>query len=93
MLYKFKVDWILLLVISFYTLSVILVYNNIQIAVAQNEDANFLSYTNTHLGFIIRYPPDSIVNDSGIVNGHKATSFNSVDKVGIVFVQIQNTTR
>jgi hypothetical protein len=90
MLYKCQVAWILLLLISFSTLFVI-VYN-IPIAAAQNDNANFLIYTNTNLGFTINYPSNWTVNDSNIVNDHKVTSFTSADRVWIGFVQIQNAT-
>ena len=49
--------------------------------------------TNTGLGFTIKYPSDWTVNGSNIVNGHKVTSFTSADRVGVVFVQIQNATQ
>jgi hypothetical protein len=81
----------LLLLISFSTLSVI-VYN-IPIAAAQNDNANFLTYTNTNLGFTIKYPSNWTANDRTIVNGHKVASFTSADRVGIVFVQIKNATQ
>jgi hypothetical protein len=79
-------------IISFSTLSVIVGYN-IPIAVAQNDNANFLTYTNTDLGFTIKYPSNWIVNDRDIVNGHEVVSFTSSDRVGIVFVQIENATQ
>jgi hypothetical protein len=72
MLYKCQVAWILLLLISFSTLSVIAY--NIPIAAAQNDNANFLTYTNTNLGFTIRYPSNWTVNDRNIVNGHKVVT-------------------
>jgi hypothetical protein len=94
MLYKRQVAWILLLLISFSTLSVIVVYN-ISIAAAQNDNANFLTYTNTDLGFTIKHPSNWTVNDrnNNIVNGHRVVSFTSQDRVGIVFVQVQNATQ
>src|SRR5919202_5900132 len=92
MLYKRQVAWILLLLISFSTLSVIVVYN-ISIAAAQNDNANFLTYTNTNLGFTIKYPSNWTVNASNIINGHKVTSFTSPDTLGFVFVQVQNATQ
>jgi len=56
MLYKFQVSWILLVRISFSILSAIVVYNSIPTAAAQNDNANFLTYTNIQLGFTINYP-------------------------------------
>jgi PsbP-like protein len=82
----------LLLLISFSTLSVIVVYN-ILIAAAQNENVNLLTYTNTDLGFTIKYPLNWTVNNSNIVNGHRVVSFTSPDKVGLAFVQIENATQ
>src|SRR5919197_1342820 len=45
MLYKLQVARILLLFILFSILSVIVVYNSTPIAAAQNDNANFLTYT------------------------------------------------
>lgn len=92
MLYKCQVTWILLLHISFSTFSVIIAYNNTPTAVAQNDNANLLTYTNTQLGFTIKYPSHWTVNNSNIVNGHKVI-FTSADRVGVVFVQIHNATQ
>ena len=92
MLYKCQVAWILLLLISLSTLSVIVVYN-ILIAAAQNENVNLLTYTNTDLGFTIKYPLNWTINNSNIVNGHRVVSFTSPDKVGLIFVQIENATQ
>jgi hypothetical protein len=92
MLYKCQVAWILLLHISFSTSSVIIAYNNTPTAAAQNDNANLLTYTNTQLGFTIKYPSHWTVNNSNIVNGHKVI-FTSADRVGVVFVQIHNATQ
>ena len=93
MLYKFQVAWTVLLNISFPTLSVIVVYNSIPTAAAQNDNANVLTYTNIQLGFTINYPSNWTLNDRDIVNDHKVVSFTSPDRVGVVFVQIQNATQ
>jgi hypothetical protein len=69
---------------------------NTPLARAQQDNAaSFLTYTNTDLGFTIKYPSDWTANDStnNIVNGHKVASFTSADRVGIVFVQIKNATQ
>ena len=66
---------------------------SISIARAQQNNANFLTYTNKDLGFSIKYPSNWTVNISNILNDHKVASFTSADKVGIVFVQIENATQ
>ena len=62
---------------------------------AQQNNANFITYINTNLGFTIKHPSDWTVNDrnNNTVNGHKVISFTSPDIVGIVFVQIKNATQ
>jgi hypothetical protein len=90
MLYKCQVAWILLLPISFSILSV-KVYDT-PIAAAQENNTNFLTYTNPDLGFTIKYPPYWAVNNSNVANGHKVI-FTSADRVGIVFVQIYSATQ
>jgi hypothetical protein len=57
------------------------------------QQDNFLTYTNTDFGFTIKHPPNWTVNDMDIVNGHAVVSFSSPDRVGVVFVQIQNATQ
>jgi hypothetical protein len=86
---KIQPPRILLLLLSFSTLS--LTVYNISIAAAEHDNANFITYTNTDLGFTIKHPSSWTANDSNIVNGHKVT-FTSAAKVGIVFVQIENAT-
>jgi hypothetical protein len=66
---------------------------NFPIAAAQQNNASFLTYTNADLGFTIRYPWNWTVNASNTINGHKVTSFASPDRVGVVFVQIENATQ
>jgi PsbP-like protein len=78
-------------VISLIVLSNIV--NVSQSARAQQDNTNFLTYTNTYLSFTIKYPSDWTINESDIVNGHKVASFTSADRVGIVFVQIENATQ
>jgi PsbP-like protein len=67
----------------------------IPFARAQQNNANFITYINTNLGFTIKHPSDWTVNDrnDNAVNGHKVISFTSQDRVGIIFVQIQNATQ
>ena len=62
---------------------------------AQQNNANFITYTNTNLGFTIKHPSDWTVKDrnNNTVNGHKVISFTSPDRVGVVFVQIKNATQ
>ena len=88
---KRRLSWILPSLISFFILSAIV--HNIPIVRAQQDNTNFLTHTNTDLGFTIKYPLDWTVNGSNIINGYKVTSFTSVDRVAIVFVQIQNATQ
>ena len=66
---------------------------NFPIAAAQQNNTSFLTYTNADLGFTIRYPWNWTVNAGNTINGHKVTSFTSPDRVGVVFVQIENATR
>jgi hypothetical protein len=87
---KGRLYWILPLLLSSFVLSNIVF--NIPLARAQQHNASFLTYTNTDLGFTIKYLSDWTVNDSNIVNGHKV-AFTSADRVGIVFVQIENATQ
>ena len=88
---KRRLSWILPSLISFFILSAIA--HNVPIVRAQQDNTNFLTHTNTDLGFTIKYPLDWTVNGSNIINGYKVTSFTSVDRVAIVFVQIQNATQ
>ena len=90
---KRPVVWVLLLLFMlFIFLSVV---NEIPFTRAQQNNANFITYTNTNLGFTIKHPSDWTVSDSNNnkVNGHKVVSFTSPDRVGVVFVQIQNATQ
>jgi hypothetical protein len=66
---------------------------NFPIAAAQQNNTSFLTYTNADLGFTIRYPWNWTVNASNTINDHKVTSFASPDRVGVVFVQIENATQ
>jgi hypothetical protein len=79
-----------LLILSFVFLDAVF---NILFAKAQQDGTNFLTYANTILGFTMKHTSNWIVNDSNIVNGHKVVSFTPADKVGIVFVQVQNATQ
>src|SRR5918911_346575 len=92
---KIQPPWILPSLMSLTMLFVI--SYNIPIATAIQDSANFLTYTNTNLGFTIKHPSDWTVNDrnnnNNTVNVHKVVSFTSPDSVGIIFVQIQNATQ
>ena len=93
MLCKRHVVWVLsLLFLLFIFLSVVY---DIPFTRAQQNNANFITYINTNLGFTIKDPSDWTVNDrnNNTVNGHKVISFTSPDIVGIVFVQIKNATQ
>ena len=93
MLCKRHVVWVLsLLFLLFIFLSVVY---DIPFTRAQQNNANFITYINTNLGFTIKDPSDWTVNDrnNNTVNGHKVISFTSPDRVGIIFVQIQNATQ
>jgi hypothetical protein len=41
---------------------------NMPLAGAQQDNTNFLTYTNTDLGFTIKYPSDWTVDESGVSN-------------------------
>jgi hypothetical protein len=90
---KYPVVWVLPLLFLLFIFSSV-VYD-IPFTRAQQNNADFITYANTHLGFTIKHPSDWTVNDrnNNTVNGHKVVSFISPDKVGIVFVQIQNATQ
>ena len=93
MICKPPVVWVLpLLFMLFVFLSVV---NETPFTRAQQNNTNFITYTNTNLGFTIKHPTDWAVNDrnNNTVNGHKVVSFTSPDRIGIVFVQIQNATQ
>ena len=83
--------WILPLLLSSFVLSN--VEFGIPVAKAQQDNASLLTYTNPDLGFTIKHPSNWTVNESNIVNGHKVASFTSADRVGMVFVQIENATQ
>ena len=90
---KRPVVWVLpLLFMLFIFLSVV---NETPFTRAQQNNTNFITYTNTNLGFTIKHPSDWTVDDrnNNTVNGHKVVSFTSPDRIGIVFVQIQNATQ
>ncbi len=53
-----------LLFMSFIVPSIL---SGIPSAGAQQDGTKFLTYTNTDLGFIIKYPPDWTANDSSIL--------------------------
>jgi hypothetical protein len=56
---------------------------NIPLASAQGANAGFLTYTNTDLGFTIKYPSDWTVNETDTAD----IKFTSPDRVGLVFVK------
>jgi hypothetical protein len=54
-----------------------------------NKIIRFLIYTNTNLGFTIKYPSDWATDEGGIVSG-QTVRFTSADGVGNVVVGIEN---
>jgi hypothetical protein len=85
---KCQVSWILpLLILSFIFLGIVY---GIPFARAQQDGTNFLAYTNTELGFTIKYPSDWTVENANI-SGIKGTTFTSSDKSSGVLVDIQDT--
>ena len=75
--------------VSVFILSIIT--HNIPLANAQQDNTNFLTYTNTKLGFTIKYPPDWTVDESNIAI-RKEVIFVPPDKGAIVGVMIGNLT-
>ena len=63
---------------------------NIPLARAQQDNTNFLTYTNTDLGFTIKYPSDWIVDYKSGTADNKMVRFTSADRVGTVGVVIQD---
>jgi hypothetical protein len=78
-----------LLFLSFVFLSIL---SDTPFARAQQGNTTFMTHTNADLGFTIKHPWNWTVNASNTINGHKVTSFTSPDKVGNVFIQIENAT-
>jgi len=62
------------------------------LAGAQQDSTNFLTYTNTDLGFTIKYPSDWTVDDANVTND-QTVKFTSADRVGHLFVMIGNATQ
>jgi len=89
MSFKIHPPWIWPSITSLTMLCVILY--NIPIATAQQGSANFLTYTNTNLGFTIKYPPDWTVDNSYIPIRNEVI-FTPPDKGAIVGVMIGNLT-
>ena len=75
--------------VSVFILSIIT--HNIPLANAQQDNTNFLTYTNTKLGFTIKYPPDWTVDNSYIPIRNEVI-FVPPDKGAIVGVMIGNLT-
>ena len=88
---KSQLPWILPSLIWFLILSV--TAYNIPIARAQqdNNNTNFLTYTNTNLGFTIKYPSDWTVDESNMPIRNEVV-FAPPDKGGIVGVMTENLT-
>jgi hypothetical protein len=86
MLVKRRLYWILPLLLSSFVLS------HMSFASAQQDSPNFLTYTNTDLGFTIKYPSDWIVNDTKIASDN-TVKFNSADGIGHFLVSIGNATQ
>jgi hypothetical protein len=78
-----------ILLLSFLLLC--MVYNVVP-ASAQQDTSNFLTYSNTDLGFTINYPSDwTIVEDTKVVSDN-SVRFDSADRVAHVLVNIQPAT-
>ena len=75
--------------VSLFILSIIT--HSIPLANAQQDNTNFLTYTNTNLGFTIKYPPDWTVDESNIAIRNEVI-FAPPDKGAIVGVMIGNLT-
>jgi PsbP-like protein len=60
-------------------------------ASAQQDSANFLTYTNTYLGFTMKYPSSWTIKDTNVTNDH-TVRFTSPDRVGRLSVTIENAT-
>ena len=86
---KSRVLWILSLLVSLFILSIIT--HSIPLANAQQDNTNFLTYTNTNLGFTIKYPHNWTVDESTITIRNEVI-FTPPDKGGIVGVMIENLT-
>jgi hypothetical protein len=86
---KSRLLWILPLVVSLFILYIIT--HSIPLANAQQDNTNFLTYTNTNLGFTIKYPPDWTVDESNIAIRNEVI-FAPPDKGAIVGVMIGNLT-
>jgi hypothetical protein len=86
---KIQLLWILPSIVSLF-ISSIITYS-IPLANAQQDNTNFLTYTNTNLGFTIKYPPDWTVDESNIAI-HNEVIFVPQDKGAIVGVMIGNLT-
>jgi hypothetical protein len=89
MSFKIHPPWILPSITSLTMLCVILY--NIPVATAQQYSANFLTYTNTNLGFTIKFPSDWTVDNSYIPIRNEVI-FAPPDKGGFVAVMIRNVT-
>jgi hypothetical protein len=68
----------------------VIAYNTVP-ARAQQDSANFLTYTNTDLGFTIKYPSGWTVDTTKIVSDHRV-KFTSADGIGNVLVEVRNAT-
>jgi hypothetical protein len=86
---KSQLLWILPSIVSLF-ISSIITYS-IPLANAQQDNTNFLTYTNTNLCFTIKYPPDWTVDESNIAI-HNEVIFVPPDKGAIVGVMIGNLT-
>jgi len=75
--------------VSVFILSIIT--HSIPLANAQQDNTNFLTYTNTNLGFTIKYPPDWTVDESNIAIRNEVI-FEPPEKGAIVGVMINNLT-
>jgi hypothetical protein len=84
---KSQVSWVLL--VSLFIFPSILY--NMSLANAQQDNTNFLTYTNTDLDFTIKYPPDWTVDESNVAIRNEVI-FAPPDKGAIVGVMINTLT-
>jgi len=89
MFHRGSIHWLLPSLMSLMVLSVIAYY--LPIARAQQDNRNFLTYTNADLGFIMKHPSDWSVNETRIQCCHEVV-FWSPDGVAALKVQVEKFT-
>jgi hypothetical protein len=80
------------IVITYFVSTLSVIAYNIPIAAAQEDNTNFLTYTNIDMVLQSSIHRIGLNDKNKIVNGHEVVSFTSADRVEVVFVQIQNAT-